>query len=261
MVASFRRACYLTLGGRQVVLVAPDVEPGPVHLVLDAEPPRPDRGRAVRTTETDLVVDGVRIDVGGIATWSGALPEPEAVREHAITIASVAGSTTAGSALLREPFEAPAATARELLGRGRLQDAARALAGLGPGLTPSGDDALAGIAFALRAALGPGIEASTLRAADALPAGSLGRAFVAFAARGQALAPVHDLVGRAAAGDRAGAATAARVVASIGETSGRDLLLGITWALSGDAVYEVAASEGLAVEAPAVREGRATTSR
>jgi len=267
VVASFRRACYLALGGGQIVLVAPGVEPGPVHVVLDAEPPRPEPGGAIRVTGTVLVVDGVRIDVGGATPWWGSLPEPVAVREHAFAIASAALEATPGSALLREPFEGRARRARTLLEEGRLQEAASGLAGLGPGLTPSGDDALAGIVFALRAALGPGIETSTVRAADALPAGSLGRDFVSFAARGQALAPVHDLVERVVAGDRAGADGAARGVASIGETSGRDLLLGLGWALTGGAVYEVAASEGLtvgeglAIGDPAVREGRTLRSR
>jgi hypothetical protein len=210
---------------------------------------------------SDLVLDGVRIDVGGAAPWRGRLPEPVAVREQASAIASAALAVSAGSPLLGDPFEGPARRARMLLEQGRLREAARGLAGLGPGLTPSGDDALAGVVFALRAALGPRIEASTARAADVLAAGSLGRSFVAFAARGQALAPVHHLVERAAAGDRSGAEDAASAVASVGETSGRDLLLGLAWALSGDAVYEVAASEGFAVDDPAVREGRTIRSR
>ena len=44
-------------------------------------------------------------------------------------------------------------------------------------------------------------------------------------------------------GDREGSTSAARRIVRIGETSGRDLLVGLGWGLAASAAYEAAASE------------------
>jgi hypothetical protein len=248
VMASFRAACYVEVGGAQVALVAPGVHAGPVHLVLDEDPPRPDPGRPVHVGAGELVVDGTTIDVAGAADWCGSLPAAPAVLEHASTIAAVAAEGARRSALWAEPFAEPAARARVRLDDGRLEEAARMLGGLGPGLTPSGDDALTGIVFGLRAALGPGIEPLAIRACEAAGVGAFGRVALAFAARGQVLAPVHALVSAIVGGNVREGRAAARAVAAVGETSGADLLGGLGWAFSEDAVYAVAASEGLEME-------------
>ena len=253
VVASFSEACYVEVGQLRIALVAPGIHPGPVHLVLDASPPRSERGRSVRVEEGALVVEGTRIDVASVTDWRGSLPPPSAVREHASAMAEVAQGAGRGSPLLAEPFAGRASRARGLLKEGRLEEAAGLLGGLGPGLTPSGDDALAGIVFGLRAALGPGIEAVAVRAAARAPVGVFGRSALACAARGQALAPVHDLVSWVVREDRARGETAARAVAAVGETSGADLLVGLGWAVSAGGAYALAASEPAGAQSSASR--------
>jgi hypothetical protein len=247
-MASFREACYVLVGGAQVALVAPGVHAGPIHLVLDEDPPRPEPGRPVHVGVGELVVDGTRIDVTGAADWCGSLPAAPAVLEHASTIAALAAVGARRSALWAEPFAEPTARARVLVDDGRLQEAARILGGLGPGLTPSGDDALTGIVFGLRAALGPAIEPFAIPAGEAARGGAVGRDALAFAARGQVLAPVHALISAIVDGNAMQARAAARAVAAVGETSGADLLVGLGWGLSEDVVYAVAVSEGLEIE-------------
>jgi len=254
VMASFRQACYVEVGGARIALVAPEIHPGPVHLVLEASPPAPEPGRPVRVWAGELVVDGTRIDVASARRWRGSLPAPAHVREHARQIAEVTEGASQRSALRLGPFVELAARARARVAEGRLEEAAGLLGGLGPGLTPSGDDALAGIVFGLRAALGPGIEPVTVRVSVGAPVGPLGRSALAFAARGQALAPVHELVWAVALGDRRAGEAAARSIAAIGETSGADLLLGLEWALSGGATYALAALEGVGAQpAPSAR--------
>ena len=248
VIASFREACYVEIGGAQVALVAPGVHAGPIHLVLDEDPPRPQPGRPVRVGMGELIVDGTTIDVAGAADWCGSLPAAPALIEHASTIAAVAASGARRSALLAEPFAEPAARARALLDDGRLEEAALILGGLGPGLTPSGDDALTGIVFGLRAVLGPAIEPFANRAWQEACVGAFGRGVLAFAVRGQVLAPVHALVSAVVGGDAEEGRAAARAVAAVGETSGADMLVGLGWALSDDALSAVAASEGVETE-------------
>ncbi|MGH2629129.1 MAG: DUF2877 domain-containing protein, partial [Actinomycetota bacterium] len=133
------------------------------------------------------------------------------------------------SSLHAEPYRERGARAHRLLAEGRVEEAARVLVGVGPGLTPSGDDALAGAVLALRAAIGPDAEPLTRRAADAGETGEISRSFLRWAARGQALASAHDLLLAAAGGDGQGTARAARRLGMVGETSGADFLLGLRW--------------------------------
>src|SRR4029077_17034931 len=105
-------------------------------------------------------------------------------------------------------------------GEGGLQEAAGRLGGAGPGLTPAGDDALGGILFAYRAL---GVDASSddlVAIASSVPTTGISGAFLLWAARGQALAPVHDLLAAAVAGDVAAATSAARTLGGIGHSSG-----------------------------------------
>ena len=227
--AWFARACYLELPGGLVTLVAPDVQPGPTYVELDGPPPLADRGSRVRATDGRLTIGGRQIDVGAAGAWRGSLPTPTRMRAVAHRIAQATREESRRSALRWEPFRTKAVQARERLREGRLDEAAHGLVGMGPGLTPSGDDALAGILLALRAARGPAIEPRTLRLAEAGDTGVISRAFLRWAARGQALAPAHDLLVAAAAGDAERASNAARDMGAVGETSGADFLLGLTW--------------------------------
>jgi hypothetical protein len=107
--------------------------------------------------------------------------------------------------------------------------AVRGLLGRGPGLTPLGDDVLAGALVTLRAFARP--EAGPL--ADAVAAGSrrttaVSAALLAHAARGECVAALAGLlgaVGRGAA--EPDLARAAAAVTAIGHTSGAGLIHGV----------------------------------
>jgi hypothetical protein len=230
VVAWFPRACYVSLPGGLFATVADGVPIGPLHAVLDSTPVRAHPGAPARVVDGDLEIDGAAIVLVGARSWLGALPSPAEVVSSADNVVA-ATEDARGSALLAEPYRNRAHRARERLAAGALDEAARLLVGLGPGLTPSGDDALAGIVFALRARGGPAAESLTMRASEAGETDTISRGFLRWAARGQALEPAHDLLVSAAIGDADRASRAARRTAAVGETSGADFLLGLRWGM------------------------------
>jgi hypothetical protein len=111
--------------------------------------------------------------------------------------------------------------------------AAEMLLGLGPGLTPSGDDFLGGALIALHT-LGRADIAARL-AAWALPlarerTGAISLAHLACAAAGEGSAALHDLLAALLAADEAGIAAGVAALAAIGHSSGWDMLAGATLA-------------------------------
>ncbi len=118
--------------------------------------------------------------------------------------------------------------------------ASRRLIGLGPGLTPSGDDALAGIESALRAAGHPmaGFLAAALDDVDARTT-TVAAAMLRHAARGDAAERVHRLLDGLLGPDPDALAPAIDAAVRWGATSGSDLLAGVLLGL--DAATGVAA--------------------
>jgi hypothetical protein len=216
VLASFAQACYVEAPAGLVALVAPGVQPGPLHVHLGAAPPRLPAGTALPPGWLDL---------SGCRPWVGPLPPPPAVRAAREALVAALVPAAAGALV-------PAGRARvaqRCLEAGDLPGAAAVLAGAGPGLTPSGDDALAGILFAWRALGGPAVEPGLLAVAGEARTNDVAAAFARWAARGQALGCVHDLFAAAAAGDRPATARMARRLASTGHSSGADMALGLIW--------------------------------
>ncbi len=109
------------------------------------------------------------------------------------------------------------------------KEAASQLAGLGAGLTPSGDDFLVGVMHAQWAAAPPeliGPLAEAITAAAAPRTTRLSAAWLHAAARGEAGWPWHALFQVLPSGSRSDLETAARRLVSIGHTSGADALTG-----------------------------------
>lgn len=112
--------------------------------------------------------------------------------------------------------------------------AARGLAGLGPGLTPSGDDLLAGFAAAwVLVGESLGVDAAAReRVAAALRAGAeagaspLGRAWLAHACRGELLEPMTRLVGTLLGAEPGDPGAAVRAALAVGSSSGTDWMVG-----------------------------------
>jgi hypothetical protein len=231
VLASFGKAAWLRLPGGLVALTAPEVPPGPLHVTLDGTL-GPARGaRVVRAGDRLELAGAAAVELGGARPWVGTLPDPRAVRRSAGLLVEATAAAAASSALRAAPYAEPAGRALELLRRGDLDGVVAALAGLGPGLTPAGDDALAGMLLALRAADGPGAAARLRAAAGSARTTALSLALLRCAADGQALAPAHRLLDAAARGDDAAALAAAGSVAEVGATSGADFCYGLRAAI------------------------------
>jgi hypothetical protein len=154
VLASFRHACDLvTDDGAVVALVWGGIGNGPLNLVLECGPdPVPEAGApffaaSAPSAQTVLRIGGrstMEVTVSTAVTWDAA-PDWRWLRTRKSQIAAGAGVITA---LLAAARWTPArcglpATLCDQAAAGRL-DAMRALVGRGPGLTPAGDDWLAG---------------------------------------------------------------------------------------------------------------------
>ena len=112
-----------------------------------------------------------------------------------------------------------------------LEEAVTALAGWGPGLTPSGDDFLAGLMLSLWAREGEAARPLCVRiAAAAAPRTTrLSGAFLRAAAEGLADERWHALLHTLATGPEAAIARTAQAVLAFGASSGLDMLTGFLW--------------------------------
>jgi len=229
VLAVFRSAVYLCLPRGLLVLVDGLSEPGPLHAHVDADADALSRfavGDPVRAACGDLWIAGV--DIGGAADiWRAPpLPPPADLATAATTLRGVVDHAPdldlAGGA---GPATGDLLSAT-LHGRG-LEAAAAGLVGRGAGLTPAGDDVLAGLLLVARSAAGPPEQARLVRIARGAATHEVSRAYLASAARGRSLAAVHELIDAGAAGE-AGRARAARArLARIGHSSGLDLAYGV----------------------------------
>ena len=116
----------------------------------------------------------------------------------------------------------------------RVGEAAARLAGLGPGLTPSGDDLLAGFVAAwtlAREGLGRTARADAVAAAvlqgAASRASTLGRCWLEYGARGEVAEPHGALLAALCDGEARALEARALAVLGIGATSGADWLTGV----------------------------------
>ncbi len=112
---------------------------------------------------------------------------------------------------------------------------ARGLLGLGPGLTPSGDDLIGGALIALRAlgadAAARGLAQCALQLAPERT-GRISRAHLAAAAEGEAAAALHETLAAVLGGDTAGLGAHLDDIGAIGHCSGWDALAGATIVLA-----------------------------
>lgn len=226
VIAAFSRAIYVDVeaqGGSAVVaLVDREVEPGPLHLVLEGIPSVP-VGTQVRAG-ADRVVVGQHAVVGPFSPWSP--PRVDVRRMDAQLLRAVVADHRPAlgiGAMAAEP--SPEELAAALEGDGILAVSQR-LAGRGPGLTPSGDDVLAGLLLVARLAH-PEAQDRLERLAGATPTHEIARAFLRWASRGHSIAAAHDLLRGAAASDEPLTSRAFTRLTCVGASSGRDLAYGL----------------------------------
>jgi hypothetical protein len=108
---------------------------------------------------------------------------------------------------------------------------AAALIGLGPGLTPSGDDFIGGLMIALRGLGKPGLAAEL--AAWALPlvrdqSGAISSAYLEAAATGEGAGAIHHVLEQLSSSERPDFTWTIGEIDRIGHTSGWDCLAGVT---------------------------------
>lgn len=261
VLSAHLRACNLvSKQGDMIALVTGSVGNGPFHVVLAGPAPALDRlkpGDPARCHQGHLQVADVSIDLQGAAVWEPRVtwPDPPVtgtamtlLAEHASTRASSplfpAGKT--GSSQPVPPGRWPEALAKRaslaaenlLVGLEagdveRITWGAGRLTGLGPGLTPAGDDFLVGLMAGLRA--WPALLAAdwTVERACRLivqvaanRTTVLSAAWIRHAAAGEFAEPWHDLIRALASSDNAPIRNAADHVLDTGATSGADAMAG-----------------------------------
>ena len=173
----------------------------------------------------------------GAFAWRGPLPDAGALSgAPARALVADALKRCGPSVLLTEPWSEAVEPAVAKIGRleplDSLSAVARAIGGLGPGLTPAGDDTLSGVLFAFRAMAGPSVEPALLAIAGSVRSSELSAAVLAAAAGGAHIEPVHDLVMAAAANEKAAAVKAAMDLDRYGSSSGRDIAYGLRLAFT-----------------------------
>ena len=213
-------------------------------------------GMAVLTSADGLTIAGagLRIDASAARPWNAALPSaarlasgPTVIDELEVAV-EIARTLAAGRAPSAGfgPLLVTGGSGDPWLDAARLRierqtEALRAdeleaaveptigLIGLGTGLTPSGDDYLAGLLAGLDAT-GHGSRAAIASAiADAVPGRTtgIGAALLIHAARGEYAERLHDVLAAIALGRSHGLAVAIGRAMAYGATSGADSLVGV----------------------------------
>ena len=211
VVVATRLAAYARCGDVLVGLLAPAAVRVPGSLVV---PPR--LVEALRPGD-ELLVGGGSVVAGGMRLavgrwWDSAVPRLRPLPPPPVLPApeEVPDAVAAGARVLREA----------IADGGDVRDAVRHLVGLGPGLTPAGDDVVAGILVALVAAgnreragvvldgVRPCRQRTTALSAALLDHAAAGRAVPQLARYLQAPADPAVLAGLLAVGGTSGAALA-----------------------------------------------------
>ena len=221
VVGVYSKAAYLRLPGGLAALTSFDVPSGPIHARTSVPFNGLKVGEKAVVTASLLQAGPLTLHLGGAQIWRGKVPSPEQLnraREPAIRLLAAAPP----SALETEALEA----AGSLLAHGDLHSAGSLLVGRGPGLTPAGDDCLAGIL--LVAYIGRTLPAGELTGLAArVETNDISRTFLHWAARGQSIEPVHRVLVTAGRERPAQAARALDDMTRFGHSSGSDLAAGL----------------------------------
>lgn len=238
-----QRACNLLSANEEIIaLVHPSLGNGPFHIVL--EWPLPFAGLVkempVRAERRTLIFPDFTIDLQTAALWDPALSVPAPIFHlpTAFSHPTILPSASHNDAVVRRM-----AQGARLLTTGlrtqemkALMDGVSLLAGLGPGLTPAGDDFLLGLMarwWLQPALLPPGWTVPALcqqLVQTASPRTTrLSGVWLLHAARGQFAQPWHDLARALRPGHEPALPDAVNRILSTGATSGADALKGFLY--------------------------------
>jgi Protein of unknown function (DUF2877) len=256
VAAVFERSVYLRRGETFVCLGGPSIGNGPLTMIVDFCPSGLRAGAPVSITERAISIGDRHLTLDRCELWRPS-SRPAALEYdrliegcRAITKRMVVEAPAEGLARIHEPGRDGTALARIVRPRiARFEswlrhafepdqtaaDSAHVavwdLIGLGPGLTPSGDDFLAGALALLDALAKRKAHAALARAITTAPRGltsPLSHCLLSAATHGHVGERLSLAVAAVVAGD-VGAAIAA--IRTIGHSSGWDMLVGATAAL------------------------------
>lgn len=235
-------------------LVSARLGDGPFSIVLEDFPAGVQANSSLLVFENGLWLDDWLIDAEEavlwqpVPNWAALLAQPDLLPPAARGIADLLAQHAPADSLARlvlDPLASSPLPARilqsaeqhiPLLFAGmqqadtiKVSQATKKLAGLGPGLTPAGDDLLLGAVYGLWATLPPAAAQQTAQTIAAIATErthALSAAWLAAGARGEAAAPWHQLLAAIAAGDAAALEAAVMRILPTGHTSGADALAG-----------------------------------
>lgn len=250
IVGQFHRVINLLLDEDTILaLVVSDVGNGPFHIVVERLPTLPFfHGVPLWWDDERLRIGPWALDFGQppmlwdpMPPWNCLYPRPDRLAElqhHVRQAACTHLTSVVARHLIGEPH--PAIVALDLAlacnDARAIATAAAQLAGLGPGLTPSGDDFLAGVMVGMQVGKKgeergqpPFAICHLLFAAAAPRTTRLSRAFLRAASRGYVDERWHVLLTALCGDDPAALVRAARSVLAFGASSGLDMLTGFLW--------------------------------
>ena len=242
VVGTFSSGFYVSAAETVFAVGGPRIPAGPIHLVLEAPPPPPSDRSMVYLGPDRLWTNSCTIDLSRAASHRPTQPSPVQLRAVAPTLARL----DRWDAVPNDVADVWAAV-RAAVERSDLHVARKLLEGLGDGLTPTGDDVLAGLVlFAHWADPFSAVPAEVVAHAATT---DLSRCFLTWASVGQSIQPIHDmleaagqlasaagLVSSSAAHDRFDRAVA--TVASIGGSSGKGILAGLGLAATACSMWQ-----------------------
>lgn len=260
IAAAFDRSFYAAFGTHWICVGSSSIGSGPLHVLCEEWP----SGAFAAGQRVTVTANVVHVDDAPLASLAGApvwTPEPTPAWTQAQLLsglqraghlweampadeglAALGGTQTleATSPLLAAAMPGVRALERIAAGDNAEHSPAPAdraaltdLIGLGPGLTPSGDDVLIGVLLAL-AALGRSSARDALWAVcnGALDrTGDISRVHLEAASRGYGAAVLHDAIHVVMSGNAENIRPALAAVSAVGHTSGRDGMAGALVAL------------------------------
>jgi hypothetical protein len=229
--AVFSRALYLQVPGGLMALCSTRAPRGPLHLRVTALPTAAP-GCPVLVTSRCLRIGDHAYPLPA-PIWSPRLPPASALRAARRQVEGWLPKLGPTLGLGPAPDAGPPGDALDALHCGDLLTFATLIGGRGAGLTPAGDDILAGALLVARVVHDRSPTGSwTLRqCAHRAPTNDIARAFLDCAAQGRCIEPAHALLTGLAAADRRAVQAAADELDRFGSSSGAALAYGIGIAL------------------------------
>lgn len=268
VLAVFERSFYVeTVAGALVCIGERSIGAGPL-VVLCAPAPGGrwrtagiERGATGRVRAGAIALGGIELDWGRAPAWTPPPPlasiDASRLRGGLQVLAASARAQAPGAGLggllpgVAGPAPAAVAPGLDTAALPALRalrawvagpaavpvpNALNALVGLGPGLTPSGDDVLAGALVVLHALAGAPYARALARSILPLAAtrtGPVSRAYLDCAAAGAGPASLHRLIRVLAQGTRGAVREATSACVAVGHTSGWDGVVGVAAVVAG----------------------------